>query len=88
MFIFSPGKWILTVDYLTNSSREGRWLSEEEYEWNTSKLHMAPRLDNIESMLAATTRWRKQIAGGLPGAFFGWRAAVLVNSDRKEVYKR
>ena len=87
-FVFVAGKWLLTVDYIHNSYKQGRWLDEDSYEWNTSKCHLVQSPD-MNPILAAAKRWRQNAAKTGAGAFLGWRVAVLVeNVMKKSVYKR
>jgi len=64
-------RWILKMDYLTDSSQEGKLLAEEPYEWHRNGLSEDGAI-NME----APRKWRlvKEKTGH--GAFYGMRIVV------------
>ncbi|XP_028781937.1 BRCT domain-containing protein At4g02110 [Neltuma alba] len=67
----ASGRWILKTDYLTACSQEGKFLTEEPYEWHKSGLSEDGAIN-----LEAPRRWRllKEKTGH--GAFYGMRIIV------------
>ncbi|XP_027938348.1 BRCT domain-containing protein At4g02110 [Vigna unguiculata] len=67
----ASGRWILKMDYLTDSSQEGKLLAEEPYEWHRNGLSEDGAI-NME----APRKWRlvKEKTGH--GAFYGMRIVV------------
>ncbi|XP_069483742.1 SMC5-SMC6 complex localization factor protein 1 [Ambystoma mexicanum] len=84
----ASGKWVLTKEYVIDSAKSGRWLSEATYEWG-NKLEKYP---NFTSMMnTAPKRWREELTfTGSPGAFFRWKVILLMKESdkRKDAFER
>ncbi|ETK83820.1 hypothetical protein L915_11058 [Phytophthora nicotianae] len=67
----AAGKWILKPSYLETCSTAGKFLEEDAHEWGT---HKSDKKD-IDARIwpEVCAYWRKERAGGHPGAFNGWR---------------
>ncbi|GMF11603.1 unnamed protein product [Phytophthora lilii] len=64
-------QWILKPSYLDASSAAGKFVDEAAHEWGS---HKADKKDIDERIWPEVcTYWRKERAGGNPGAFAGWR---------------
>lgn len=78
---------MLHPSYIHKSASEGRWLSEEDYEWNT--IESNGELDDLLLMAEAPRRWRFHTEAYQKNAFSEWKVAVVVNGEKKNtVYKR
>jgi len=80
----ASGKWILTKNFIEDSTEAGKWLDEEAYEWsNQSNIAgVSP------SHLSAPARWR-EILQTQRGPFEGWKVLVVVTDAKKRAaYKR
>ena len=78
------GKWILKESFVTESSRRGAWVREEEHEWC---------LDDYKShsdawVVAACRRWRFHVQTYRKLAFSGWKVAVCFKLQQQKVFKR
>ncbi|KUF96430.1 hypothetical protein AM588_10011406 [Phytophthora nicotianae] len=64
-------EWILKPSYLETCSTAGKFLEEAAHEWGT---HKSDKKD-IDARIwpEVCAYWRKERAGGHPGAFNGWR---------------
>lgn len=78
------GKWILKKDFLEDSIKAGKWVSEEMYEWNEQSTVTGLSV----SHMAAPGRWRT-ILQQKRGSFEGWKVLVAVADVKKRAaYKR
>ncbi len=79
------GRWVVTRLWLDDSYRAGRWLDASLYE--VSNQWRRPTSQSSEFPAAA--RWRERIRESGEGAYFGWRAALLISApSRRDVYTR
>ncbi|XP_061762232.1 SMC5-SMC6 complex localization factor protein 1 isoform X4 [Nerophis ophidion] len=78
----AAGKWVVTVNYVLDSVKNGSWLPEEPYELSVST--------GTKSVFYPVRQWReKVISGKISGAFQGWRVLLMVrNTNRSPVFKR
>ncbi|KAL8094514.1 hypothetical protein AgCh_036154 [Apium graveolens] len=67
----ASGRWILKTDYLSDSSRAGKFLAEEPYEWYKSG---SSEDDAIN--LEAPRKWRLQRERTGHGAFYGMNIII------------
>ena len=78
------GKWILKKDFLEDSIKAGKWLSEEMYEWNEQSTVTGLSV----SHMTAPGRWRR-ILQQKRGPFEGWKVLVAVaDAKKRAAYKR
>ena len=78
------GKWILKKDFLEDSIKAGKWVSEEMYEWNEQSTVTGLSV----SHMAAPGRWRKLLQQKR-GPFEGWKVLVAVaDAKKRAAYKR
>ncbi|PSS14720.1 BRCT domain-containing protein [Actinidia chinensis var. chinensis] len=67
----ASGRWILKTDYLTASYQEGRFLTEEPYEWHKNGLSEDGAIN-----LEAPRKWRLLRERTGHGAFYGMRIII------------
>ncbi|XP_055372512.1 DNA topoisomerase 2-binding protein 1 [Condylostylus longicornis] len=75
----ASGKWILSVNYVIDSVKQGYFLSEELYEWGNPKAINLPVLKSAEQAIAnAFHSWRCRIFSdsSIKGAFTGFRVIL------------
>ncbi|KAE9031075.1 hypothetical protein PF011_g277 [Phytophthora fragariae] len=65
------GKWILKPSYLDACSTAGKFIDEAAHEWGSHKSDQKDIDERIWPGVSAY--WRKERAGGNPGAFTGWK---------------
>ncbi|XP_050401967.1 SMC5-SMC6 complex localization factor protein 1 [Patella vulgata] len=81
----ATGKWILKANYIEDSYLKKQWLQEELFEWTTED-GSSPELKELAS---APRRWRESYIINNEKSFDGFKAALLVEGNkRKTVYKR
>ncbi|KAE9156064.1 hypothetical protein PF005_g59 [Phytophthora fragariae] len=67
----AAGKWILKPSYLDACSTAGKFIDEAAHEWGSHKSDQKDIDERIWPGVSAY--WRKERAGGNPGAFTGWK---------------
>ncbi|KAM7527004.1 hypothetical protein LguiB_030414 [Lonicera macranthoides] len=67
----ASGRWILKIDYLTDSNQAGRFLAEEPYEWHKNGLSEDGAIN-----LEAPRKWRLLRERTGHGAFHGMRIII------------
>ncbi|WOG87272.1 hypothetical protein DCAR_0206495 [Daucus carota subsp. sativus] len=67
----ASGRWILKRDYISDSNKAGKFLSEEPYEWYKSCLSEDGAIN-----LEAPRKWRLQRERTGHGAFYGLRIVI------------
>ncbi|KAH6581999.1 hypothetical protein BASA61_008746 [Batrachochytrium salamandrivorans] len=71
----ASGKWILKPTFLLASQKAGKFVPEEDHEWNET--------DPLDGASAARY-WRKEIQiNGCKGSFFGFRILLLVEERKR-----
>uniref|UniRef100_A0A3P9LZV7 SMC5-SMC6 complex localization factor 1 n=2 Tax=Oryzias latipes TaxID=8090 RepID=A0A3P9LZV7_ORYLA len=78
----AAGKWVVTLDYVVDSVKNGSWLPERSYEVAISTASSAA--------FYPVRQWREKVATGrMTGAFQGWRVLLMVQEPRKRaMFKR
>ncbi|KAH6586474.1 hypothetical protein BASA50_000429 [Batrachochytrium salamandrivorans] len=72
----ASGKWILKPTFLLASQKAGKFVPEEDHEWNET--------DPLDGASAARY-WRKEIQiNGCKGSFFGFRILLLVEERKRK----
>ncbi|XP_053601889.1 DNA topoisomerase 2-binding protein 1-A [Plodia interpunctella] len=85
----AAGRWVLHPAYIPRSRVNGRFVTEEEYEWGNPLATCLPSLTGAEHILArAAYRWRSNRASGRPGPFTGVVALLHVPPARKRLLQR
>ncbi|GMF17834.1 unnamed protein product [Phytophthora fragariaefolia] len=74
----AAGKWILKPSYLEACSAAGKFIDEAAHEWGSHKSDKKDIDERIWPEVCAY--WRKERAGGNPGAFAGWRVFIHAKS--------
>ena len=84
---FYSGKWVLSKDYIVDSSKAGKWLKEEQYQWGIR--HINEPIGQ-SSMAKAPARWHRTVQETGKKAFSGWRVLIMVENKKRKpaVYKR
>lgn len=84
----SAGKWVLTLDYIFDSSAEDRFLDEELYEWGNEKSSAGSELSSdLKPLARAAFYWRDKIMRASEnqedpcsyGAFTGYTVILRMN---------
>ncbi|KAF6725218.1 Ankyrin repeat domain-containing protein 32 [Oryzias melastigma] len=78
----AAGKWVVTLEYVVDSVRNGSWLPERSYEVAIST--------GSSAAFHPSRHWREKVATGrMTGAFQGWRVLLMVQEPGKRaMFKR
>jgi hypothetical protein len=77
----------LKENYLEECDKEGRFLSEEDFEWSSTDKCLS---EEEKSTIRAAQKWRKQLHSSVEkkGAFGSWRVLILLGGNRTAGFKR
>ena len=79
---------MLEKRFVEDSYQEGRWLSEEKYEWTSSVLDVGAS-KQLASLYDAPRKWRHAFQNSKSGAFKTWNAIVYIRDNKmKKAYER
>lgn len=79
----ASGKWILSLNYIMDSYKQGYFLDEELYEWGNPKAKNLPELQETEQAIAnAYYCWHQKISShpDIRGAFTGQKIILHVTN--------
>ena len=79
----AKGLWVLSCSYLEESTKAGRFLNEEDFEWGSEKLGFASIQTKVHNVARAAKRWRVLVGqNGIysGGAYSSWR--VLFHTSK------
>ncbi|XP_071790753.1 SMC5-SMC6 complex localization factor protein 1-like isoform X1 [Asterias amurensis] len=86
----ASGRWVVSPDYIHDSTAAGRWLEEASYVWDNETSEDSNISITSASMVNAPKRWREHLEMKNQRAFEGWNVAILVTNtkNRPAVYRR
>ena len=87
---FYSGRWVVSPDFIHESTAAGRWLEEASYVWDNETSEDSNVSITSASMVNAPKRWREHLEIKNQRAFDGWNVAILVTNtkNRPAVYRR
>ena len=77
------GCWVVSVEFINNSSAVGQWLEEDQHEFS-----MKDQPEEVQELVSAYKRWHWRVNTCKEFPFTDWKVALLLGPEKLEKLRR